>query len=300
MANHAKHYKLAILGLLFVAAIWGSGFIAVQVAIDEGASSALIMFVRFTAASLMLGIFARKDFRLATKPMLFAGGAVGLVLFGGFMLQTLGLELSSSPSSNAFLTASNVILVPFFGWFIFKRKPAITMFVAALFCLFGVGILSMQPGQAFAFAAGDLVTLGGAVFFALHTVLLGIYANRLPTKLLTFLQVAVTAVLSAIAYFATGGRLPLSLSFTGYAAIFYLAAACTSVAYFLQSLCQKVLNPNTASLIIAAESLFATLFSVALGFETFTLRIALGGFLVAVSLLLAEAKLPVLQKRSTP
>lgn len=293
-----KSKAWAVAGLFFVAAIWGTGFIATQVAIDEGVGSAFIMVLRFTIAGAVMGAVSARELKKTTRKEVFSGLVAGVFLFGGFMLQTMGLEFSSTPSVNAFLTAANVILVPFIVWLVYKKRPAGRVFVSAVACLAGVGALSIQPGEAFRLAPGDLITLGGAFFFALHTVALAQLSGRINSRVLTFLQMEAAAALSAFVYFATVGFAPVQLTLRGFVAVLYLALASSCLAYFIQTHCQQAVSASKASLIIATESLFAALLSIMLGFEQFSIQIALGGVLILASLVLAEGEFGKKAKRS--
>lgn len=52
-----KIQVLSNISLLLVAIIWGSGFVASQMALDANLSSAFIMFVRFAIATIIIGVF---------------------------------------------------------------------------------------------------------------------------------------------------------------------------------------------------------------------------------------------------
>lgn len=51
-----KIQVLSNISLLLVAIIWGSGFVASQMALDANLSSAFIMFVRFAIATIIIGV----------------------------------------------------------------------------------------------------------------------------------------------------------------------------------------------------------------------------------------------------
>ena len=81
------------LSLLVVAIIWGSGFIASQMALDAQMSSAFIMFVRFAIAALIVGIVFHKDLKKNMKKEHIKGGLlIGTFLFLAFYVQTVALQ----------------------------------------------------------------------------------------------------------------------------------------------------------------------------------------------------------------
>lgn len=110
------------LSLLIVAIIWGSGFIASQMALDAQMSSAFIMFVRFAIAALIVGVVFHKDLKKNMKKEHIKGGLlIGTFLFLAFYVQTVALQYTT-PSNNAFITAANVVIVPFLWWAISKKN----------------------------------------------------------------------------------------------------------------------------------------------------------------------------------
>ena len=70
------------LSLLLVAVIWGTGFIASQMALDANLSSAFIMFVRFAIAALIVGLVFHRDLKQQLKKEHWKGGfLIGTFLF---------------------------------------------------------------------------------------------------------------------------------------------------------------------------------------------------------------------------
>ena len=99
------------LSLLLVAVIWGTGFIASQMALDANLSSAFIMFVRFAIAALIVGLVFHRDLKQQLKKEHWKGGfLIGTFLFFAFYVQTVALQYTT-PSNNAFITAANVVML---------------------------------------------------------------------------------------------------------------------------------------------------------------------------------------------
>lgn len=275
------------LGLLFVAIIWGSGFIATQIAIDEGLSASFIMFVRFAMASMILGGTFKKDLRGTKKIELKMGIIAGTLLFLGFTLQTIGLAFTT-PSANAFITATSVVMVPFFSWIAFKEAPQKKAFVAAVICLVGVSIIAFSSGGGLKLGIGDAFTLCCAIGFALHTVSMGQFAPRMNSNRLTFIQITTAAVLSFIMFMLVDRDFSAFTSIRGLLAVLYLAVFSTCVAYSIQTLCQRFASPTKVSIIISTEALVGSIFSVMLGFEPFTYFLLIGGMAIILAMLIIE------------
>ena len=100
---------------------------------------------------------------------------LGLFLYGAFALQTVGLQYTT-PSKNAFLTAVNVIVVPFISFVIFKRKFDRYELMGAVLAMTGVGAISLQLNGGV--NIGDVLTLGCAVLFAFQIFYTSVYVQK--------------------------------------------------------------------------------------------------------------------------
>ena len=72
-----------------------------------------------------------------------AGALMGAALFVGFSLQIIGLQYTT-PSKNAFLTATNVVIVPFIAFLICRKKIGLRGIAGAVLAIAGVGLLSLD------------------------------------------------------------------------------------------------------------------------------------------------------------
>lgn len=138
---------------------------------------------------------------------------------------------------------------------------------------------------------GDTITLMGAIAFAFHTVSLGVFARKINSRVLTFLQIATAAVLSLIVFIVADRDLSAFASTKGLLAVLYLAIFSTCIAYFIQTLCQQYASPSKTSIIISTESLFGTTLSVLLGFELFTYNLIIGGLAIFLSVIIIETNI---------
>lgn len=287
MNRRKKLNLLVTLGLLSIAVIWGSGFIATQIAIDEGLSTAFIMFVRFTVASIVLGVSFKEDVKKMKKIDFKIGLIAGTLLFLGFTLQTIGLGFTT-PSSNAFITATSVVMVPFLSWFVLKEKPENKIFLAATICLTGIGMLAFGPGGGMKLGIGDALTLLCAVAFAMHAVSMGKFAPKMNSNLLTFLQITTSAVYSFIMFMLMDRDFSAFTSIKGLLAVLYLGIFSTFIAYTIQTLCQRFASPSKVSIIVSTEALIGSLLSVILGYESFTYFLFAGGIAIIMAMLIIE------------
>lgn len=275
--------KMGDFALLFVAIIWGGGFIGVQKALDNGFESFTIIFYRFFIAFVLLILIFYKKALKINKEYLKTGGILGIFLFLGFIMQTIGLK-DTSPSKNAFITSLNVIIVPFLYWIITKKKPELKIFIASFMVLLGVYFLS--TGSIKGLNLGDLYTLFCAVFFAFHIVLLGYFGeNKDPIKL-TIVQMGVAALLSS--FFLVFEEIPRINSIKTVYPIIYLGVFSTMVAFFIQTAAQKYTSSSRAAIILSLEATFGTIFSVLIFKEAIGLKMIIGFILFFCSIIMVE------------
>ena len=276
--------------LLFAAAIWGSGFVAADIAL-EGWPPILITALRFSIAALLFLPFVLKNLKSVVAEF-WPGLIIGLFLGLAFIFQTIGL-LYTTPSKNAFLTATNVVITPFI-YFLFGRKRVQPKnLIGAVVSLLGIGILSFD-GESFAITnLGDGLTLVCALLFACHIATTGYFLKEKSRNLhaIVFLQFGVSAIISWIAAILLEDFPPqAAFSAPGYA-IVYLGIFPTLLCFFLQNFAQQKVNPNKTAIILSTEALFGTLLSVLLRGEVLTPLMGAGFILLFAAILLVEVKI---------
>ncbi len=283
-----KKEIVAIMLLFLVAIIWGSGFIASQMALDANVTPELLMVVRFTVATLCVGIIFQKQLRKnLRKKYILRGILLGVFLYLGFYIQNIGL-LHTTPANNAFLTSANVIMVPFIVWAITKHLPGTRKLIASLIFLVGIFILSVDISAGFSFSLGDSLTLICAFFFACHIAYNGKLAESIDTISLVFLQLATATVLSAIVFFIVDGDTSPIMNLGGLLPLIYLGIFSTFVCYLLQTFCQARVGAAQVAIILGTESFFGALFSVILGYDPLSYEIIVGGAIMLAAVFMAE------------
>ncbi|MCG8499544.1 MAG: DMT family transporter [Firmicutes bacterium] len=289
--RHNQKSILADVALLLVAIIWGSGFIATKFALDADISPFYMMTFRFTIASLILCIVFIRKLKKMNKSVIRSGIIIGIFLFGGFAMQTIGLQYTT-PSKNAFLTAVNVVIVPFLYWMVSRKKPDNYAVGAAVLCFLGIGFLTVEAG--FAINIGDALTLVCAVFFACHIVSVGYFAKEMDPISLTIVQMITAAVLSGIcAVFFE--QQPKIWGVKGMLAVGYLGIFSTFIAFLIQNTAQKHTTATKTAILLSTESVFGTLFSITLLKEQLTYKMLIGCFVIFAAIIISETKLSFLK-----
>lgn len=274
---------LSILGLVAVTVIWGGGFVASDMALNS-LRPFQIMVIRFLLASIIMGGVGIKQLRDIRKEEIKAGALMGTALFVGFALQIIGLQYTT-PSKNAFLTATNVVLVPFIAFVIYKKRVSFNGMIGAVLAIVGVGILSLDKNLSL--SLGDGLTLICAVGFAFQIFLTGEFAGKYRATVLNFVQMCTAFLLSAI-FMVGSGQFKFNVTTEGWLSVLYLGLISTTLTYLLQTTCQKYVDETKAAIILSMESVFGTLFSIAILHERITLKMVIGCIIILIAVIISN------------
>jgi drug/metabolite transporter (DMT)-like permease len=280
------------IGLMLVAIIWGTGFVASALAL-ENYSAYQILAIRFTIAFLVLLVLNIKRLKVLSAKTIKRGSLLGVFLFLAFAFQTVGLQFTT-PSKNAFLTAVNVVIVPFLGYLLLKKKLSVKSIVGSFVTLIGIALLSLT-GSVGSFNLGDILTLICAVFFALQIFVTDLFVNEEETWSLMLLQMGSAAILSWITLFVTGDKLPV-LEFKSLMPVLYLGLVSTLLAYFIQTASQKYTTSSQAAIILSTEAFFGMISSVIILSERVSINMLVGAVFIFIGILIVELEFKLLVK----
>ncbi len=279
--------------ILLATIIWGSSFVILKNTLDSLPSEFLLGF-RFSFAALILAIVFLPTWKQFDIGYLRCGAALGLVLFGAYYTQTLGLT-DTTPGKNAFLTATYCAIVPFLYWAVDKLRPDRYNISAAALCIIGIGLVGLNGN--FTLGWGDMMTLAGAFFYAVHIIMLAKFTRGRNPLLLTTLQFAVCGfICTLLQLFVVKTPVP-PLTFANISALLYLTVLCSAVALTFQSYGQKYTEPATAAILLSLESVFGVIFSIIFYHESLTLRICSGFCLIFIAIIISETKLSFLRRQ---
>jgi drug/metabolite transporter (DMT)-like permease len=268
--------------LVLAAFLFGITFVLVQDAIEDITPTGYVT-VRFIIGAVVLAPFAWRIARRNREPvgLLWQVGTVaGLLLFAGYITQTVGLQYTES-STSAFITGLYAIFTPIIEAIVRRRLPPTGVCVGVVVATGGLFLLT---GAELAFGKGELLTLACAISFAIWIVYQGGYANRLHTIPFMTVQMAVLAGASVPVTAVTGvgeltGLALFAAAFTG--------VACSSVALSLQLYGQRRISPSRAALILLMEPVFAGIAGYLAGERLGPLKLT-GAAIILVGIAVAE------------
>ena len=286
--------KLAKPMLFSAALIWGTSFFIMKNALDSLPVYALLA-LRFTAGAILLSIVCFKKWKDFTVDYLWRGAIVGGFLFTAYTVQTFGLSFTT-PSKNAFLTAVYCVLVPFFTWMVVHRRPDRYNIAAAVLCVAGVGLVSLN--EALTINIGDLLTLLCAVFYAAHIVAVEKLSPGKDIYLITIFQFAFAALYAWVFSLTTEVFPAQALRDPAvFLPLAYLCVMATTVALLFQNVGQIWSDPASASVILSLESVFGVMFSVVCYGDEVSLKMLCGFAIIFVAVICSETKFSFLRKR---
>ncbi|MFL6206992.1 MAG: DMT family transporter [Acidimicrobiales bacterium] len=285
------HPRAGDAALVVAAVCFGSTFVVVQGAVEH-VEPIPFLAVRFLLAAGALWPMARR--RAARPHELRDGATAGFALLLGYVLQTTGLQYTSSATS-AFITYLLVVFVPLLAFALLGRRPHPVTLAGIAVAVVGLVLLTDPGGggEASGFGKGELLTLGCAIAFAAHVVILGETAHRHDPIRLATLQVAVVGAGCLVPGLFLGGyRFPAP----ALAAAVGTALVATALAFVLQVRGQATVPPARAAVLLLVEPVFAALLAAITG-EDLTALQAAGGALILMAVLLCELVPDLLQRR---
>ena len=144
----SEHKETSILArfasplIVLATIIWGSSFVVMKNSVDV-LPTYWLLAIRFSFAALVLAIVFIKRWKVLDRQYLIGGTVMGFCLFVAYAFQTFGLEQTTS-GKNAFFTAVYCVIVPFLAWAVLRTRPDRYNIAAALLCVTGVGLVSLN------------------------------------------------------------------------------------------------------------------------------------------------------------
>ena len=286
LAARSRTERLAFLALLAMTAAWGSTFFLIKDLVTRMPAADLLA-IRFAIASVALGLIAARRIHLS-RPVVIYGVLLGLLYGSAQILQTAGLSHTSA-SVSGFVTGLYVVATPLLTAIILRRRIPPLTWVAAVLATLGLGVLALR-GVSIGY--GELLTLISAVIYAGHIVALGRFSSPETTLSLSLVQLSMITLLTAVAaLWPTAGSAPgiqLPGSLHDWLVVLYLALIASALTMVLQTWAQAHIEPSRAAVIMAMEPVWAAAFAVALGGESITARMIIGGLAIVSAMYLVE------------
>lgn len=290
--------------LLLTAVIWGSAFVAQSVGMDYvgpftfSCVRSLIGGIVLIPCIFLLQKMKAKDVaendrttedrqsasRFVTKIEWIGGICCGIALCVANNFQQVGM-LHTTVGKAGFITALYVVFVPILGLFL-KKRVSFVIWISVVLSVIGLYLLCMTGGS-FTLAYGDLLVLICAIVFSVHILIIDYFSPKGNGVIIACIQFFVCGILSGIVMlFAENPTLGNILAAKW--SILYAGVLSCGVAYTLQIVGQKGVNPTVASLILCLESVVSALAGWLILGQALTHREMLGCALMFVAIVLAQ------------
>lgn len=276
--------------LFLTAFIWGTAFVAQSVGMDylgpfgfNGIRS-LIGGVALLPCIYILGKINKNSNEKGDVKTLAAGGiCCGLALFAASSMQQIGIQYTTAGKAG-FITAFYIVLVPVFGIFLGK-KTGWKIWLAVALELAGLYFLCIT--ESFSVGRGDIYVFIGALLFTVHILVIDYFAPRTDGVKMSCIQFFVAGILSMfpMAAFETTTVEGIMRS---WGPLLYAGVLSCGVAYTLQIIGQKNMNPTVASLILSLESCISVLAGWVILGEQLSVREGVGCILMFAAIVLAQ------------
>ncbi len=277
--------------LLMSAAIWGFAFVYQRQGM-EYLGPFMFGAIRFLLGSLALSPllwwrrFNTSQYRsVPIRKILLYGSISGMVLFTAASLQQVGLQYTTAGKAG-FITGLYIILVPLLGLGLGHRTHMQT-WIGATLAVSGLYLLSFTENMSL--AIGDLLQLGGALFWAVHVLVIGRFSPQVSPIALSVVQFAVCGLLSLLVALFVETTL-WSQVVDARTSILYTGLISTSIGFTLQVLAQRIARPTHAAIIMSLEAVFAVVGGWWLLNEILTKRALLGSALMLAGMLISQIK----------
>ena len=255
--------------LLLTAVIWGSGFIGQKLGMDHVSPFTFTFFRTFLGGLFLLPVIAalkglriRRGRTLENRPGRWRDFFLGSLCCGTCLIvaesfQQFGIA-GTEVNKASFVTSTYIIFVPLLGVLFghhagFKLWSAVTLSVAGLYLMCVHEGLTLEKH--------DLLVLTGGLCFACHILVIARFVARVDGVILSCGQFFVASVLGFFMMLCTGMPDLQQLRLAAPAFI-YCGIMSNGIAYTLQVVGQRGVNPTVATLIMSLESVFGALLGV--------------------------------------
>jgi drug/metabolite transporter (DMT)-like permease len=289
--------------MLTLIIFWGSSFVVVKVALNEGLTPIAIATFRFLIAgglflaALLLKKNRKRNYKLLVKrkdvSTLLLLALTGVTFF--YAVQYTGIQMASASIAAILVCLLSPIIIAVISARIFKehltKKQIFGIGTAAVgtFITITGGTLSFPYDKNF--LLGSLILLSTPVLWAAYSLL----GKKIMEKYDPFLVVAYVTMLGGLCLIPfslaeSSLRQIFTMSLHGWLAILFLSVTCSLLGYYIWFYVLKQVDAAITSSFLFAEPLVTVLFAVTFFEEKLNLFILAGGLLIFIGVYLVTTK----------
>ena len=291
--------------MIIAAMIWGFAFSAQKAAesvapFTLGAVRSLFAFVFLIFVILLFDTFFDTGRRLFSKTKkidinrteLIGGMVCGTILALASFLQQAGINGGTDAGKASFITALYVVMVPIYALAL-KRKAPINVWVSMPIAVAGFYLLCIT-GE-FTMALSDLFVLLCALIFPFHILAIDRFSPLCDGIRMSCVQFFVATVVNLVLALIFESPIGFSEIGSSILPLLFLGIGSSGIAYTLQILGQRGVNPAAASIILSLESVFGVVGAAIFLGERMTLREYLGCAVVFLAVIISQIDISALR-----
>lgn len=279
--------------LILTAFIWGTAFVAQSVGMDylgpftfNGVRSLIGGVALIPCVWILQKLNDKSDpvtEERNRKDLLIGGISCGVLLFAASSLQQVGIQYTTAGKAG-FITAFYIVFVPVLGIFLGK-KTGWKVWTAVILALAGLYFLCIT--EKFTIGKGDIFLFACALVFSLHILVIDYFSPKVEGVKMSCIQFLVCGIISLPFMFLLETPRMGAIVDAAWPLLYAGVLSC-GVAYTLQIIGQKNVNPAIASLILSLESCFSVLAGWVILGEKLSVRESIGCILMFAAIILAQ------------
>ena len=224
-----------------------------------------------------------RDFHSNNRQLLTGGLCCGIILFAASNFQQFGIQYTTVGKAG-FITAMYILIVPVLG-LLFHKKAGLQVWIGVLFGVTGLYLLCMQ--DSLRLDRGDALVLVCAFIFSLHILVIDHFSQKVDGVKMSCIQFWVCGILSLLCsvLFESPDLHSIVISWLP---VCYGGIMSCGVAYTLQIIGQKGMNPTVASLILSLESVVSVIAGFLLLGQAMSRRELFGCLMMLMAIIFAQ------------
>ncbi len=292
--------------LLLAAMIWGFAFSA------QKSAETVPPFTLGAARSLIAGIFllllippldklrhtgrhliSRRSVFDFNRYELIGGAICGTVLATATFFQQLGMASGADAGKASFITALYVVIVPIYA-LVLKRRAPVNVWISIVIAVVGFYFLCIKSD--FSIETPDLIVCACSLIFPIHILAIDYFSVKCDGVRMSCIQFFAGTAVNALLALLTETPVNFANVWQNFMPILFLGIMSSGVAYTLQILGQRDVNPAAAAIIMSLESVFGVIGAALVLGERMTAREYIGAVIVFVAVLLSQLDIDAIKK----
>ncbi len=273
--------------MLFAAAmIWGLAFVAQTEGMNYIGPFSFTFIRNIIGAAVLLPVaIVSREKSESPRTLVLSAAVCGIALGLASCLQQYGM-LYTTPGKAGFLTALYIIIIPIAGIFLKKKCHWLT-WIAAAAALVGIYLLCMN--ESFTLGRGDIFEILCAFTFSAQIMIISHFSGRVNVYRFAYIEFFTAGIFAAVPMLLTE-TISIGAAARAWLPLLYTGVLSSGVAYTLQIIGQRGLNPTLAALIMSLESCFSVISGWIILNQALSFRELTGCIIMFAAIVLAQIR----------